>query len=91
MAKKIRTSAKHRHPNVVSLFSGAMGLDLGLEIAGFRTRIVVEINKSAIATVKLNRPRLPYIDESITKVKTGTLLERAGLHKKDVARMPVSS
>lgn len=62
-----------------------MGLDLGLEAAGFQTRVVVEINKAAIETIKLNRPDLPYIDDSIINVATADLLEKAGIAKKEVA------
>ncbi|MEQ1568127.1 MAG: DNA cytosine methyltransferase [Myxococcota bacterium] len=40
----------------VSLFSGAGGLDLGLEAAGFRTLLCVECDADARATLKKNRP-----------------------------------
>ena len=41
---------------VVSLFSGAGGLDLGLENVGFVPRIAVDISPAAIATYRHNRP-----------------------------------
>lgn len=44
-------------PRVLSLYSGAGGLDLGLEAAGFVTRLCVEIDEDARATLKKNRPR----------------------------------
>ncbi|MDO9499662.1 MAG: DNA cytosine methyltransferase [Falsiroseomonas sp.] len=43
-----------------SVFSGAMGLDIGLEMAGFAVRFVADIDKSAIETARLNRPTIPY-------------------------------
>lgn len=60
-------------PQVVSLFSGAMGLDLGLEAAGFRTIIGNEIDAAAIRTIKVNRPQLPIIDHSIETVTKAKL------------------
>ena len=68
----------------MSLFSGAMGLDLGLECAGFRTRVVLEINKAALETIKTNRPRLPRVEESIQDTSTKELLEKAGLTRDQV-------
>ena len=43
---------------MISLFSGALGLDLGLEKAGFKLKAVVECNNLAIQTIKDNRKRL---------------------------------
>jgi DNA (cytosine-5)-methyltransferase 1 len=65
--------------SVISLFSGAMGLDLGLEAAGFETRVAVECNVAAVATIRANRPTMPLIPERIEKVPTSEILARAGL------------
>ena len=64
---------------VISLFSGAMGLDLGLERAGFSIAVVVECNKYALETIRHNRPHLPVIDRRIEDVTTAEILEAAGL------------
>lgn len=61
----------------ISLFSGAMGLDLGLEQVGFETVVCVENDKEAISTIKKNKPRLPVFDCSIVDV-TGAELKKAG-------------
>ncbi|KPL85898.1 DNA cytosine methyltransferase [Herpetosiphon geysericola] len=50
----------------ISLFSGAMGLDLGLEIEGFNPSICVENNEEAINTIRLNRPNLPILNDIYT-------------------------
>lgn len=68
---------------IISLFSGAMGLDLGLENAGFETRATVEKNTSAVATILANRKTMPVLRD-ITKITTAELLEKAGLEAGDV-------
>ena len=65
--------------NFVSLFSGAMGLDLGIEKAGFEPALCVEIDKAAVATIKKNRPDLPVIDKSVSDVTGDEIRELAGL------------
>ncbi|WP_294314033.1 DNA cytosine methyltransferase [uncultured Sphingomonas sp.] len=68
---------------VISLFSGAMGLDLGLERAGFRVAVALECNPFAVATIRANRPELPLIDRPIEQVTTDEILEVAGLRPSD--------
>lgn len=66
-------------PTVISLFTGAMGLDLGFEMEGFDIRVTLDNNKDAIATIKKNRPNIPIIGEDIFSVKTSEILEKARL------------
>ncbi len=61
-----------------------MGLDLGLEAAGFHVRVAVEINKAAIETIELNRPGLPLMKKSIQRIPTEEILRTAGLRKGEV-------
>jgi DNA (cytosine-5)-methyltransferase 1 len=70
----------HRPPTVISLFSGALGLDLGLERAGFEIRVAVECNTAAAETIESNRPGL-LIPKRLEDVPTGQILKRAGLRK----------
>lgn len=62
----------------ISLFSGAMGLDIGIERAGFHCVVCNEIDPLAIKTIKLNRPELPVIAGSVEDVTLNTLNEHAG-------------
>ncbi|MEQ8753613.1 MAG: DNA cytosine methyltransferase [Coleofasciculus sp. G1-WW12-02] len=64
----------------ISLFSGAFGLDLGLELAGFHTVSVVEKERDAAKTIALNRPHLheSAIPRSIDTISTQDLLLEGG-------------
>lgn len=46
---------------VISLFSGAMGLDLGFENEGFETKVAVENDRAAVKTIQVNRPSIPIM------------------------------
>lgn len=62
----------------ISLFSGAMGLDLGIEKAGIDIKACVEMNKQAVSTIRCNTS-IPVIDRDITTVTSEELLEISGL------------
>lgn len=60
----------------VSLFSGGMGLDLGLERAGFESALCNEVDNMAIETIRLNKPHLPVLGCSVVDI-TGDLIRQA--------------
>lgn len=64
----------------ISLFSGAFGLDLGLEQAGFHTVSVVEIDPDCTKTIALNRPHLyeSAVPRDVRDVTAQMLLEEGG-------------
>ncbi len=70
---------KNNRPTVLSLFSGALGLDLGLERAGFQVRVAVECNRFAADTIRRNRPDIHLIPERLEDVSTDRILAAAGL------------
>lgn len=63
---------------VVSLFSGAMGLDLGLEQAGIRSKLAVEVDPFCCSTMRNNRPDLDVWETDVSQVDGQSLLERLG-------------
>ena len=67
----------------ISLFSGAGGLDLGVEHAGYEVRAAVEWDRDAAATMEKNFSYLvsPVIQRDILKVSTREILEAAGLRQ----------
>lgn len=65
-------------PLALSLFSGAMGLDLGMEQAGFKTICCVEKDKHACATIRKNTA-IPVIENDITKVSVEEIEAAAGV------------
>jgi DNA (cytosine-5)-methyltransferase 1 len=68
-------------PLAVSLFSGAGGLDLGAETAGYRVAAAVEHDTDAALTMEKNFEDLvsPVIRQDILDVPTREILRRAGL------------
>lgn len=64
---------------LISLFTGAMGLDLGFEAEGFDIRVTLDNNKDVIATIRKNRPNIPIVGDDIFGVKTSEILDEARL------------
>lgn len=65
----------------IELFAGAGGLALGLEKAGFEEIGLVEIDKTACDTLRLNRPNWNVIEEDIVKFSQKDLLREFNLKK----------
>ena len=59
---------KNEKPSVIELFAGAGGMALGLEKAGFETKLLVEYDKDCVATLRKNRPKWNVIHDDIQKV-----------------------
>ena len=74
-----RLSRASALPVAVSIFSGAMGLDLGLEAAGFQVRFAADIDRAAVQTAKTNRRDLPYYAQDVCTLSGKKLRELAQL------------
>jgi DNA (cytosine-5)-methyltransferase 1 len=75
---------KSRQPKVkaLSFFSGAMGLDLGLERAGIHVLLVCETDKASRRTIEANRPDVGLIGD-IWNYNAAVIREFAGLTPDD--------
>lgn len=69
-------------PNIVALsfFSGAMGLDLGMEIGGMKALLACEFDKACRLTIDKNRPETALIGD-INTYSAAEIMSFAGLPK----------
>jgi DNA (cytosine-5)-methyltransferase 1 len=69
-------------PIALSFFSGAMGLDIGIERAGFDIRLACEIDKFCRQTIALNKPNTALLTD-INNYSASDIREAAGLNTND--------
>ncbi len=82
---------KQYQPTVISLFSGAGGLDIGLEQAGYSTKVCVEIDEHCRETLKFNKPEWKVFEKNdnriagdIRDISPEELLELSDLQRGEV-------
>lgn len=63
-----------------------MGLDLGVEKAGFKICVCNEFNHFAAETIRRNSS-VPVIEENICNLSPQTLMDAAGLRKEDITML----
>lgn len=66
----------------LSFFSGAMGLDLGIEEAGFSTLLACENDKFCRQTIDSNKPDIGLVGD-IANYSADQILDYAGLSRED--------
>ena len=70
-------------PIALSFFSGAMGLDLGMEKAGFDIRLACEFDKYCRQTIALNRPNTALLGD-INACTAEQVIEAAGVAREEI-------
>lgn len=70
-------------PRLVSLYSGAGGLDYGFEAAGFETVFTNDFDHDSCETLRLNR-QWPVVERSIFDVPSDEILSIAGASVGDI-------
>ena len=70
-----------KSPKVISLFTCGMGMDLGFEMAGFKTVYANDIAKFACDTIRRNRDGVHCDLGDITNIESSEILKRSGLKK----------
>ena len=73
---------KDKRPIALSFFSGAMGLDMGIEKAGFHVRLACEVDKFCRQTITLNKPNTALLGD-INDYEPDDILKAAKLTKDD--------
>jgi DNA (cytosine-5)-methyltransferase 1 len=90
--KKINRKLKKRdgkYPSI-SIFSGILGIELGLERAGFSTVFASDFDKHCKDVIEDNRDvfgEFPYLCEDITKLSPERILELSGLKPGEAAML----
>jgi DNA (cytosine-5)-methyltransferase 1 len=74
---------ERRDLSVVSLFTGAGGLDYGFEAAGYDTRVALEIDPSCCASLRASRP-WPVLEADLLTTSTERLLDAGRLLGDDI-------
>lgn len=80
--EQLETFNDFKPPIVLSFFSGAMGLDIGIEKAGFKTILACEVDKACRKTISRNKPDIALIGD-LREYSAFQIREKAGLSQND--------
>src|SRR5437870_2772295 len=72
----------------VAIFSGILGIEIGLERAGFKTYYATDFDKHCKDVIEANREHFgdfPYVCEDINKITPEQILKDSGLKPGEVA------
>lgn len=81
MRKAERTERMGNRKQFISFFSGAQGLDIGLERAGLTCLAANDFDASACATMRLNDPTLRVYENDIRNFTASSLCDDLGISR----------
>lgn len=70
--------------SVISLYTGAGGLDYGVEAGGFDTKVAIEMDKWCCKTLRHNRPKWNVIESKIEDVSSADILKMSGKKRGEI-------
>lgn len=79
------TSPDNSSLPLLSLFSGAGGLDYGFKAAGFRTVLAIDINQAALETYETNHPGSAVIPLDLSQTDPQTVVDTWEEHSRGVS------
>lgn len=82
VAYVIKNTSASKKPIALTFFSGAMGLDLGIESSGFDIRLACEFDKFCRQTIAINKPETALLGD-INACNAHEVRKAAGLSKAD--------
>lgn len=83
---RIRTKRARKELSTLSLFSGAGGLDVGLNQAGFHISLCVEVDALARKTLHKNHPHWPLAEPGdVHELSSEQALKQAGLRPRQLS------
>lgn len=85
--RPIHNETRKNYP-VVSIFSGILGIEIGLGRSGFNTRFALDFDKHCKDVVDENRSYLgdfPYLCDDVNKITANDILKESGLEPGEAA------
>lgn len=76
------TRKSKRTLRLVSLYTGAGGMDYGFEAAGFETAVAVEMDRACCETLRANRP-WPVVEKNIHDATSDEIMDAGGFRRGD--------